>query len=378
MRFIPIFDWGLPTLLFLLFACVAFLNLMYSLFIHGRLAFHSTKPTLKEVNLPPVSILIAARNEVDNLYENLPYILQQDYPQFEVIVINNQSSDESSFILNAYCQQYPNLRVIEVAKNQHLKLGKKLPITLGVKGAKYNHLLLTDADCKPCSNKWIQSMASQFTPGKELILGYGPYLRKKGFLNRLIRFETAWIAINYFSMAKAGIPYMGVGRNIGYTKNLFEKVNGFKSHYSLPSGDDDLFVQAAAAKKNYTINIEQKSYCYSEPCETWEKWIRQKNRHFSTSEKYKVIHKIMLGIYPLSMILLLICFVTLLFNEDFRWLALSIFTFLTVLKWWIHGRCFSKIHEKSFVFYLPLWDFLYVLVMPIIFYSSEKARLNKW
>lgn len=378
MQFLPKFEFGIPLVVFIFFASMAFLNLLYTFLIYGRLAFFKNKPTLNDASLPPVSIILAARNESDNLFENLPYLMQQVYPEFEVIVINNQSIDDSAYLLSAYCQQYKNLRVIEVARNPHLKPGKKLPLTLGIKGAKYEHLVFTDADCKPASNTWLKSMASQFVPGKELVLGYGPYTREKGFLNKIIRFDAAWIAVSYFSMALSRIPYMGVGRNLAYTKTLFTATQGFKSHYSLPSGDDDLFVQEAAKKNNYTINLDEGSFCYSEGSKTWESWTRQKTRHYSTTDRYKVIKKCMLGIYPFTMLMLLLSFVILMFNTDFRWLTLSAFLFTVLLKWWIQGRCFSKLKESSFIKFLPLWDIFYAFLMPVIYYSSEKKGPNKW
>lgn len=213
-----------------------------------------------EINYPPLSVILAARNESDNLYENLPIILEQDYPEFEVIIINNQSTDDSTYLLEAIAQQYSNLRVIEVMKNQHLKPGKKLSITLGVKGAKFEHLILTDADCRPASRNWLKSIAENFSNEKQIVLGYGPYKKEKGFLNRLIRFDTTWIGMNYFSMALAKLPYMGVGRNLAYTKTVFNSVSGFKSHYYLPSGDDDLFIQETAKNNNYTIAIKADSF----------------------------------------------------------------------------------------------------------------------
>ena len=378
MQFLPTFEFGLPVIIFFFFAIMAFLNVLYTVVIFGRLAFYKEKPTLEDVNLPPVSIILAARNESDNLFENLPYILQQNYPEFEVIVINNQSIDDSAYLLSAYKQQFTNLKVIEVSKNPHLRPGKKLAITLGIKGAKYEHLLLTDADCRPASSDWLKSMASQFIPGKDLVLGYGPYTSEKGFLNRIIRFDTAWIAVSYFSMALSKLPYMGVGRNLAYTKSLFEDTHGFKSHYSLPSGDDDLFIQEAAKKDNYSINLNPQSFSYSEANTTWESWIRQKTRHYSTADHYKVIKKWLLGIYPLTLLMLVISFVILLFNKDFRWLALSAFLFTVFLKWWIQGRCFSKLKETKFIKFLPLWDLFYAFLMPIIYYSSEKKGPNKW
>lgn len=378
MQFFPTFEFNIITVLFLFFAFMAFINLLYTFVIYGRLAFFKEPAKLSDAQLPPVSIIIAARNESDNLYENLPYLLQQNYPEYEIIVVNNQSIDDSAYLLNAFTQQFENVRVIEVNRSQHIKPGKKLPLTLGIKGAKYEHLLFIDADCKPTSNTWLKSMASNFVTGKELVIGYGPYTKEKGFLNRVIRFDTTWIAVSYFSMALAKLPYMGVGRNMAYTKSLFNSVNGFKSHYSLPSGDDDLFIQEAAKNRNYAINIDQHSYSYSAPHSTWSGWIRQKTRHYSTSNRYSRLKKLMLGVYPASLLFVLFTFIILMFDADFRWLALASFLLLTFLKWWIQGRCFNKLHEKSFVAYLPLWDIFYTILMPIIYYSSDKKEVNKW
>jgi len=378
MQFFPTFEFNLITVLFLFFAFMALINLLYTFIIYGRLAFFKEPAKLPDDQLPPVSIIIAARNESDNLYENLPYLLQQNYPEYEIVIINNQSIDDSAYLLNAFTQQFENIRVIEVNRSHHIKPGKKLPLTLGIKGAKYEHLLFIDADCKPTSNTWIKSMASNFVTGKELILGYGPYTKEKGFLNRVIRFDTSWIAVSYFSMALAKLPYMGVGRNMAYTKTLFESVNGFKSHYSLPSGDDDLFIQEAAKKRNYAINIDQHSYSYSAPHSTWSGWIRQKTRHYSTSNRYSRFKKIMLGVYPASLLFVLFSFIVLMFDADFRWLTLASFLFLTFLKWWIQGRCFIKLNENSFVKYLPLWDLFYTILMPVIYYSTDKKEVNKW
>lgn len=379
MQFIPSFEPSAFLYVFLAFGITALVHLIYVLVIQGKFAFYKKKESNSSADsLPPISLIIAARNESDNLYENLPFILTQDYPQFEVIVINNQSVDDSSQLLRAFQNEYPNLHVIEVERNPHLRPGKKLSITIGIKGAKYDHFILTDADCRPASRLWLRSMAKSFTEEKELIIGYGPYTKSGGFLNRLIRFDTASIGISYYSMALSGLPYMGVGRNIGYTRHLFESVNGFRSHYGLASGDDDLFVQEAATKKNVSINIDKDAFCYSAPCGDWDSWIRQKTRHYTTTDRYEVIKKWMLGIYPLTMLMLLISFVILMLSNDFRWLSASVFIFVTVVKWWIQGRCFIKLNEGSLVKYLPLWDILYTILMPIIYYSSEKKAANKW
>jgi len=375
-NFLPVFDFTFGTYLFFGFCFFAFIQLLFVLFIYSRLAFHKQKEQSTE--LPGVSIIIAARNEADNIFKNLPFILDQDYPNFEVIVVNHQSMDESKYILDAFEHEFPNMRVINVEKSTHLKFGKKLPLTIGIKGAKYEHLLFTDADCKPVSNQWLKSMSSCFSNKHEIVLGYGPYKKKKGFLNKVIRFDTAWIAMNYFSFAKAKMPYMGIGRNMAYTKSVFESVSGFKSHYALSSGDDDLFIQEAAKKGNYTINIHPDAYCLSNPPKTWSGWMRQKSRHYTTTERYRLIKKLMLGIYPLSLLLMLISFVTLLFDSNFIWITLIIFGVILAIKWLILGKALKKLNESKFIAYLPLLDIVYAILAPAMYYSIDKKDKNKW
>jgi glycosyltransferase involved in cell wall biosynthesis len=378
MKFIPTFEISFFTITFLALALVVIVQILYVLFIYSKLAFHKIKPIDEHQNWMPISVIIAARNESDNLYENLPAILSQDYPAYEVIVVNNQSIDDSGWILTAYAQQFPNLRIVELSKNKHLRPGKKLPITLAIKAAKYEHFVLTDADCKPMNDQWIKQMASQYTSSKQIVIGYAPFLKNKGFLNRLIRFDTAWIGVNYFSMALAKLPYMGVGRNLAYTKSVFHSVNGFKSHYSVTTGDDVLFIQEAAKKSNYSIQLNPDSFCYSQAPTTWTRWMTQKTRHYATSGKYRFIKKLLLGIYPLSLILMWVSFITLLFSKEFILLSSSIFGFTLLLKWWLQGRCLSHLKEKSFIRFLPFWDLLYALLMPILFYISERQKYYRW
>ncbi len=355
---------------------MVFLQLIFVLFIYSRLAFHKDKS--KTDDTPPVTIIIAARNESENLFKNLPFILGQDYPEFEVIIVNHQSMDDSQYILDTYARQYSNLRSIKVERNKHLKYGKKLPLTIGIKGAKHDQLLFTDADCKPTGDQWLKSMACHFSNKHQIVLGYGPYRKRKGMINAIIRFDTAWIAMNYFSMAKAGMPYMGIGRNMAYTKKAFHDAKGFKSHYSLSSGDDDLFIQEAAKKRNYTINIEKDSFCYSNSAKSWSHWMKQKARHYTTAQKYQVIKKLMLGIYPLSLLLMTVSFVILLFDSNFIWITLAIYLLLLTVKWIIIGRSFKKLRESKFIAFIPLLDIAYAILTPIMFYATDKTEKNKW
>ena len=379
MRFLPDFEINFSFFLFIFFCANVFIHIVFILFFFLRLLFFKIKHPKTEIisQLPPISIIIAARNESDNLFNNLPFILEQDYPEFEVIVVNHQSIDESYHILNAYKMKYPNLKVVEIERSKHIRIGKKLPITLGVKSAKYEHLLLTDADCKPNTSKWILQMATSFVYQKDLILGFSPYSSQQTFLNKIIRFDTAFIALNYFSFALSRIPYMGVGRNLAYTKTLFKSVNGFKSHYAISSGDDDLFVQEVANTADIGIVIHEDAHVITEPKSTFSDWVLQKTRHFTTTTKYSVIKKMLLGIYPTTLILVLISFVYLIFDLDYSIIILAILVFLILLKWLVLGLCFKKLRQNELIKWIPILDLVYTFLMPLIFYTSD-FKSDKW
>lgn len=375
MEWIPELDNITAWICFGIFLFMAFIQLFWTLYFYLRIAFHKHKHS---ENKPPVSVIIAARNEEDNLFKLLPRVLNQEYPEFEVIVVNHQSSDDSSHILKALARENKHLKIIELERNKHLRSGKKLPLTIAIKGAKYEHLLFTDADCKPATVNWISLMVEQFSTKKEIVLGYGPYRKTPGLLNRIIRLDTAMVALNYLSFAKGKVPYMGVGRNMGYTRSLFLKNDGFKSHYSIQSGDDDLFVQEAARKRNYSVCIHPHTFCYSEGEKKWSDWFKQKSRHYTTTERYRVIKKLLLGIYPLSLILLYTSFVTLYLLGGLSWTALSTLGFIVLLKWFIQGKALIKLSEKGFIWALPVWDLFYVLFTPIVYYTTDKSIDKKW
>ncbi|RYM35077.1 glycosyltransferase [Brumimicrobium glaciale] len=377
MDSIPDFSDLLQSIVSIVLWAMAFIQLFWIFFFYSRIAFHREKAANIE-KLPPVSIVISARNEEDNLFELLPFILEQEYDKFEVIVVNHQSIDNTAYILKAFENKYSHLRVIHLERNHHLAMGKKLPLTLGIKGAKYDHLLLTDADCKPSTKLWLKSMAGQFTEKKEIVLGYGPHNSAPGLLNRFIRLDTSMIALNYLSYAKAGIPYMGVGRNLAYSKELFLKNSGFKSHYSISSGDDDLFIQEVARKRNYSISLSPLSFCYSDGKDTWSKLFIQKSRHYGTSSRYSLFKKLLLGIYPLTLILLAITLVTLIAIGGMTWISLGVVALVFISKWIIFGLAMKKLEQPSFVWTILLWDIIYVLFTPILYYTSEKTTGTKW
>jgi glycosyltransferase involved in cell wall biosynthesis len=269
----------------------------------------AAKDAAQPSSFPPVTVVVCARNEEKNLMDHIPLIMEQEYPEFELVIVNDSSWDNTEDVLKALVYQYPKIHVISLDEDKQNMKGKKFALTLGIKAAKYDTVLLTDADCVPTSTQWIRNMAGGFKDKKELVLGFSSYRKTEGWLNRLIRFDTLNIALSYLGMARAGMPYMGVGRNLAYTKNLFFSVGGFKSHYSIASGDDDLFVNQVATPYNTAVVVHPDGQTVSAPKRTWAEWFQQKRRHFTTAPFYKRGPKSWLLLWPVSFFLLWAAFV---------------------------------------------------------------------
>jgi cellulose synthase/poly-beta-1,6-N-acetylglucosamine synthase-like glycosyltransferase len=258
----------------------------------GRLTFQQEKL--------PVSVIICARDETENLRKFLPEILKQDYPDFEVIVVNDGGNEDTEILLRGMKPEYPMLRSTFVPAGTTNLSTKKLALTLGIKAAKNDWLLFTDADCIPESNQWIAKMARNFGRETGFVLGYGAYLTEKGFLNRLVTYDTLFNALQFLGFAAAGKPYMGVGRNMAYRKEIFFREKGFASTLHLRSGDDDLMVNQHAGKKNTRIETSVESITWSLAEKTFRRWYFQKERHLSVSTFYRNASKLQLLAEPLS------------------------------------------------------------------------------
>ncbi|WP_460894174.1 glycosyltransferase [Rufibacter soli] len=290
-------------LLYLLGACVL-VQFFYELYYFLPLAFQKDPVPQDPAALPPLSILVAAHNEVENLQELLPLLLQQEYPQpYEVILIDDRSWDGTHVLVKEYQLENPHLKLVRVKETPPFMSPKKYALFLGVKAAQNEHLLFTDADCRPASNHWAQRMAGGFVGGHDIVLGVSPYMQIYGFLNSLIRFETFLTAMQYLSFAKRGKAYMGVGRNLAYTKSTFFRNKGFSSHIRSLGGDDDLFVQEAARHSTVQIMLDAESHTQSFPETKWRSWWRQKRRHMAAGRQYAGVERFRIGLFVLSNIL---------------------------------------------------------------------------
>lgn len=354
-------------IIFILLCSITAIQIFYYLFFFSRLAFF--KNTTKDIiQTHPVSVIICARDEAANLAKNLPGSLVQAYSTtHEIIVVNDNSFDDSKYLLEEFERDFKHLKIVELKQEAKMIPGKKFPLSIGIKTAKYEIVLLTDADCVPSSELWIEKIQESYDDSTEIVLGYGAYHKKKGLLNRLIRWETFHTALQYLSYALAGKPYMGVGRNLSYKKVIFFRHKGFSSFNHISSGDDDLFINIAATKNNTKINISPEAFTLSDSPSNWNQWIKQKRRHYSTAKYYKPLHKFLLGLYSLSHFLFFPILITAIAFYNWQW-SLLVFFIRFIIQIIILYPSMKKLNEKDlfpFFILLDLWMFFYYFIFSI-------------
>ncbi len=357
----------LVDFLLALFLLVAFIQFFYWGFFYSRLAFYKGKR--KNAKAGPVSVVICAKDEAENLKKYLPVILNQHYSDYEVIVVNDCSEDNTAEVLEEFEQKYAHLRTTTIKKDEKFTHGKKLALTIGIKAAKNEWLLLTDADCVPETPDWIAGMQRNFTNDTSVVLGYGGYFHKKGLLNYYIRNDTLYTAMQYFSFAMAGVPYMGVGRNLAYRRSVFFENKGFASHIKLASGDDDLFVNQIATKKNTKVEFNVQGHTRSEAKNTFFKWADQKKRHLTTGKHYNLKTKWLLGGEVISRVAFYLFFIGLMLNMKYLILLVSIFVLRSVLVEIIIKLSAKHLNEKylfltsqAYDFVSPFMNFTFIIV----------------
>jgi biofilm PGA synthesis N-glycosyltransferase PgaC len=350
--------WAWVSIGFL--ALATLIQLYYYWFVFGKLAFYKLPQVANDSHLPPVSIVISARNEYRNLEKNLASILTQDYPKFEVIVVNDCSWDDSQKLLEYYQENYEHLKVCKLVEQEKYPTGKKFALTIGIKAAQYDQLIFTDADCEPSSNQWLRLIQSRLANNKEIVLGFSPFKKTSGFLNLFIRYEGVLTAMAYFSAALRHQAFMGVGRNLAYTRDLFFKHKGFASHQHILSGDDDLFVNQVATASNVAIQLHPDSFVYTDAKKTFGDWARQKTRHVSTGKYYKTKDKVFLGIYYASMLLFYLSLGFAIFFRVEPILMLGIYGIRLLSQLIIYYLILKKFKSMGLIWFIPLLDFIYL------------------
>ena len=363
---------------FSIFSFTAAIQLFYYYFFYLAVYIHKQSVPGKPAH--SVSVIICARNEAENLSNFLQSVLEQDYPDYEVIVVNDCSEDNSYNILGKYLMQYPHLKISTVNKDPKFTHNKKFAQFIGIKAAKNDILLFTDADCQPESEKWIAGMTSHFDDKITFVLGYGGYLNEKGLLNKYIRYDSMTIAMQYLGMAIRGIPYMGVGRNLAYRRSAFFANKGFGIHTNLASGDDDLFVNTNASGLNTCVEFSKDTHTRSVPKSSVRDWITQKKRHLTTAPYYKLKDKLLLITEPLTRIIFYSAFIVLLLYS-FLWpIVLAMFGIRLITQIIVLILVQRRLNEQGVLAYSLIFDIFSPLINSILFLSNlgNRSAKNIW
>ncbi len=281
------------------------IQITYYLLLYNRKNRNNKQSKIKEqpANYPPLSVVIYAKDEVYNLREFLPLILQQDYPEFQVVVINDNPTDGSDDYLKLLEEKHKNLYHSFTPNSARYISHKKLGLTLGVKASKYDWLVFTDANCKPASPNWLKCMADNFTPETKIVLGGYGYEKGNKWLNKKISFDTLFRNMRVLGMALCGSPFAGFGRNMAYRKELFYSVKGFSRHLNLQRGYDDLFINQVAKKSITKVETRSDAMMWLKPLSYKKPWREDKLNHVITSGFYKGGQKYLLGMETLSRLL---------------------------------------------------------------------------
>lgn len=360
---------GTEEICLIITAILFIIQSAYYIILYNRINCHCRLLSQDKISfsseLPPVSVIICAHDEVDNLRSNLTAVLEQDYPQFEVIVVNDGNTDETDDYLTMLREQYPHLYHSFVPDSSRYISHKKLAATLGVKASKYDWLVFTDASCRPQSDQWLKMMARNFTPQTQIVLGYSSYKRSKGWLSKRIAFDNLFSSMRYLGFALLHKPYMGIGRNLAYRKKLFYTYKGFSAHLNLQRGDDDLFINQAANAQNTRVEISPSSIMCIQPVSRYKDWKEEKIGYTSTARLYHGIQHYVNGLETCTRLFFYLAGITtcILCLVRHQWIAACIpvllFIVRTVLQAFVINRTAKNLQEtRRYYFSLPLFDLL--------------------
>lgn len=369
--------------LWLIFGFTAFIQFFYLLVVFGKLSyFRQNNTDQPDQQLEGVSIIIAARNEARNLEVLIPLLAQQNYEAFEILVINDRSFDDTREVLAQLMIQYPQLRTVTIDYTPAHVTPKKYALTLGIKVAKYDVLVLTDADCLPATQDWVKLLTRPIRmQGKVFALGYGAYHKEKGFINALIRYETWFTAIQYFSFALWKAPFMGIGRNLAYRRQYFMDQKAFKGLWHILGGDDDLYVNRHASRKNTAVVIDPRSITYSTPKKKFNDYFLQKQRHYQAGRHYKAGAKIKIGIYALSHLFFWATALVLICNIK-AWELILLITVIilarAVLQWSTFNQAVEKLEGKQKVMWTMFFDLMYLSYFWVIGAKGYLSKTVRW
>lgn len=373
------------TLILLIILALSFVVLaVYYGLIYVRVGLFENKkiPKATELNeskMPSVSVVLTTHNEASFLKDSLVYLLEQDYPNYEVVVVNYISSDDTEFVLKVCGENYPHLKAIAFKEDVNMFSGKKYPLSIGIKSAKNDVLVLTEPDSVPKSFSWLRSIVAGYMHGADVVLGYSGIRQEKGLLNSMMQYDNLCQSASMFGWAIMGNPYTGNGRNLSYRRNFFFDRGAFIRHYTEPEGADDLFVNQNANKRNTAMALEEGSFVQTEPRKNFHQWHLQRKAHYTTKKYYGWKDKLLLMVHPTAVLLFYLSLVLMLVASLRSWIVPLVFL---VVDWAWQIVAFSLLTKRFSVknvhFFAPLYEIYFLLANTFLCLTSLHKKTNRW
>jgi GT2 family glycosyltransferase len=361
--------------LFLGFLAMLFIQLLFFWIFFSRLAFG--KRCKRNPDKLPVSVIVLVNNQYNDLRKNLPEILNQDYPDYEVVVVNENAEDGSEELLERFSEQYPHLKIVEMKQSLNWFKGRKFPLSIGIKSAKNEILLLTDIRCSPATSRWIAEMVAAYDERTEIVLAYSTF-HTGSKINIWYRFVAFYDALLYLSMAKSGLAFKGIGRNLSYRRSLFFDHKGFSSHYQINAGDDELFVNKAATRTNVRVQTSPASMINHTKSLSFAQWLANENDRLSTRRHFKLWHRFIISLFTTSSFFFYVLFVLLLI-VNIQWpVVVVLFLLRFISQMIIFGFAGKKLSEKGLLLLSPVFEIFLVLIDAIIWLKLLFSKTNKW
>ena len=366
---------SLSFIILILFGICFIIQLFYHWGVFSKVAFYkrNARPKLNE-ELEPVSVVLCARDAYEYLVDLIPALLNQDYPDFEIVVVNDCSDDETEEYLKDLERKESRVKPVQLKQHLNFFNGKKFPLSMGIKSAKNDLIVFTDCNCMPVNDQWLRSVVNRYNTRTEIVIGYSPYVQKKSLLNRIMRFDALQNGLLYLSAALNHHPYMGIGKNLSYRKELFYRNNGFISHYTTTVGEDDLFISQVATKKNTEVLIDAENAILTTPTSNFKLWMRQKSCRYSTVSKYSTRARFSLSLFYLSQSLFYLSFIALLClppafniaNGAAFYIPFLVIVFLLRYgtQFIIYHNASKRLDEKGLLPGLIVYDFMFAFLTP--------------
>ena len=368
---------SLSFILLIIFALAWVVQLVYHWALFSKVAFYkrNARPKLDE-ELEPASIVLCARDAYEYLIELIPALLNQDYPDFEIVVVNDCSDDETEEYLKDLERREPRVKPVQLKQHLNFFNGKKFPLSMGIKSAQNDLIILTDCNCMPVNDQWLRSVVNRYNSQTEIVIGYSPYVQQKSHLNRLMRFDALQNGLLYLSAALNRHAFMGVGKNLSYRKELFFRNKGFISHYTTAVGEDDLFINKVATKKNTEVLIDAENGILTTPTSSFKMWMRQKSSRYSTVRQYSTRARLSLSLFYGSQLLFYASFIALIAlcakpafviaGSAAFYIPILVFFFLLRFgsQMIIYHKASKRLGEKGLLPGLIVYDFLFAFLSP--------------